>query len=435
MEKNIAIAVNADRELAWYRGNSVRYLVLDVSGREMEKSASEKKDPLNLALVIDRSGSMHGRPIRAAKRAAAGVVEMLGKDDLLTVVCFDNEVNTIVKSLVMDSAGRAEAQMAITEIDSGGMTNLEAGWLRGAEHLAENMEGNGMFRNHIVLLSDGMANEGETDPEVLGGYANGLQARGIVSTTVGIGDGYSPEILQAIAENGGGRMHDAEHPEEIVEVVTAELGELSQVVADNLRLDIQMPEGAKCKWLSSRSLNREEGNKYSCLLGSLVSKGKRQVVLQVTLPAGGKGEKLEFHCTASWSSEGETDSCKAVADIKLVKGKENNAQRRNNPCSLIVAAVWQSQLIRKITRINVRRSYDRLGEIQNGEFRYFERYCRDLTGGRQMIDGIEHLLRRARRPMRERSRKEMTLAAYKVQSHERDYRRKKRGSWDSFIED
>lgn len=435
MEKNIDITVRADRKLAWYRGDSVRYLVLDIVGRETEESGSEKREPLNLALVIDRSGSMHGAPVQAAKKAAAGVVEMLGKEDLLTVVCFDNEVDTIIKSLAMDDAGKAEAQKAIRRIRSKGMTDLEAGWLRGAEYLAENMELSESFRNNIVLLSDGMANRGETDPEVLGEYANGLQARGILSTTVGIGDNYSPEILQAIAENGGGRMHDAEHPAEIVEVVTAELGELSQVIADNLRVDVQVPPDTGCKLLSSRQLNRESENGYSCLLGTLASRGSRQIVFQVTLPAGHDGDEQAFHCTASWSRESGTDSCKASASIKLVRGRKNNGQQRDVDCSLIVAAVWQSQLIRKITRINFNRNYERLRDIQAGEFRYFEKYCHGLPGAETMIEGVERLLRRAHRPMRERSRKEMTLAAYKAQSCERDYRTNERGSWDSFIDD
>ncbi len=435
MEKNIDIAVRADRKLAWYRGDSVRYLVLDVVGRKIEEFGSEKREPLNLALVIDKSGSMHGAPIQAARKAAAGVVGMLGEEDLLTVVCFDNEVDTIVKSLAMDDAGKAEAQKFIKRIRSNGMTDLEAGWLRGAEHLAENMVLSGSFRNHIVLLSDGMANRGEKDPEVLGEYAQGLQARGILSTTVGIGDNYSPEILQVIAENGGGRMHDAEHPAEIVEVVTAELGELSQVIADNLRLDIQVPLNTGCKLLSSRQLVRESERGYSCLLGTLASKGSRQIVFQVTLPAGNDGDELAFQCTASWSQEGMTDSCETSTRIKLVRGRANNGQQRDAECSLIVAAIWQSQLIRKITRINFRRNYDRLRDLHAGEFRYFKKYCHGLSGGETMIEGVERLLRRAHRPMRERSRKEMTLAAYKLQSCERDYRSSARGSWDSFIDD
>jgi Ca-activated chloride channel family protein len=433
--KNIDIAVRTDRKLAWYHGDSVRYIVLDMVGRTIEDAGSKQRQPLNLALVIDRSGSMHGQPIQAAKQAAAGVVEMLGKEDLLTVICFDSRVDTIVQSPAMDEAGRAEALGLIAQIRPGGTTNLEAGWLRGAECIAEKMAQKNAMRNHVVLLSDGMANQGETDPEVLGGYAQGLQARGILSTTVGIGDGYSPEILQAIAENGGGRMHDAEHPDEIVEVVTAELGELSQVIADNLQLEIKVPEGTQCKQLSARQLHRNSNTSYSCLLGNMLSGGKGQVVLRLTLPGGNKNTELDVRCKLSWLSDGKKDSCKETATFTLVKGKKNNSQQRDEPTSLIVASIWQSRLIRKITRINIRCDYDRLQELQQGEFRYFEKYCRDLPDGRNMIHAVDRLLRRANRPMLERSRKEMTLAAYKVQACEPDYRKNTRMCWDSYIDD
>ncbi len=435
MKKNIDIRVRTDRQLAWHRGGSVRYLVVDLVGKEIEDESSDDRQPLNLALVIDRSGSMHGRPIEAAKEAAAGVIEMLTEKDLLTVVCFDNTVNTIVQSLKMDNSGRAEARQCIEGVHPGGMTDLEAGWLRGAECVAENMQGNTTYRNHIVLLSDGMANEGETSPEILGEYAGGLQARGIISSTVGIGDNYSPEILQAIAENGGGRMHDAEHPREIVEVVTAELGEISKVIADNLRLDIQVPADSHIKNISSISLTTEGNNGYSCLLGTLAAKRSRQVVFQVDLPSGNKGEELYFQFTASWSHEGKTDSCETRAVVQLAYGEENNAQRRDIDASLTVAAVWQAQFVRKITEINSRRDYRELENLQANEFLYFQKYCRELPNGREMVSRVERLLLRARRPLHERSRKEMSLAAYKMQSCEADFRSNKRASWDSFIDD
>lgn len=435
MKKNIDIKVRTDRQLAWHRGGSVRYLVVDLIGKETENERSDERQPLNLALVIDRSGSMHGRPIEAAKEAATGVIEMLTEKDLLTVVCFDNTVNTIVRSLPMEKSGRKEARQNIEPIQPGGTTDLEAGWLRGAECVAENMQGNTTYRNHIVLLSDGMANEGETSPEILGEYAGGLQARGIISSTVGIGDNYSPEILQAIAENGGGRMHDAEHPREIVEVVTAELGEISKVIADNLRLDIQVPIDSTIKIVSSISLHTEGDNGYSCLLGNLAARRSRQVVFQVDLPNGRQGDELYFQFTASWLYEGKTDACDTHTVIQLVHGKENNAQQRDIDASLTVAAVWQAQLVRKVTEINSRRDYQELKNLQANEFHYFQKYCRELPNGMEMISRVERLLVRARRPLHERSRKEMTLAAYKMQSCEADFRSSKRASWDSYIDD
>jgi Ca-activated chloride channel family protein len=433
--KKIDLTVRTDRKLAWYRGGSVRYLVADIAARELETAADPERRPLNLALVIDRSGSMGGRPIEAARQAAAGVAETLGPEDLLTLVCFNNNVQTVLRARPMDRAGRADAQAAIAAIHVGGTTDLEAGWLRGAECVAENMEATAGYRNHVVLLSDGMANRGETDPGVLGKYARGLQERGIVSTTVGIGDGYSPEILQAIAENGGGRMHDAEHPSEIVEVVTAELGELSRIVADNVRLRLRLPRGVHCKLLSFHELSLDEPGRVSCLVGNLVAGAARQMVFQITLPGGDKGSELPVECILEWSEDEERHHCADSAVFTLAKGKKNNTQARDEACSLVVAVNWQSRLIRLITRRNVRADYNRLQELEQGEFRYYKKFCRSLPGGEEMIEQVARLLRRARRPIQERQRKEMTLAAYKVQASEPDYRAASRPAWDTFLDD
>ncbi len=230
-------------------------------------------------------------------------------------------------------------------------------------------------------------------------------------------------------------MHDAEHPREIVEVVSAELGELAKVIADNLRLDIQIPVDSDIKILSSISLQPEGDNGYSCLLGTLAAGRSRQLVFQVDLPSGNKGDELYFQFTASWSYEGQSDSCNTQTAIQLVQGKENNTQPRNRDTSLTVAAIWQAQLVRKITEINSRRDYRKLEHLHANEFRYFQKYCHDLPNGREMVSRVERLLLRARRPLQERSRKEMTLAAYKMQSCETDYRTDQRASWDSFIDD
>jgi len=435
MKKNVDIKVSADRQFAWHQGGSVRFLVVDVIGTAQENEGSENRLPLNLALVIDRSGSMNGQPIEAAKEAAKGVIEMMTDDDLLTVVCFNNRVRTIVGSLVMDKQGREEAKNRIATIHPGGTTDLEAGWLTGAEHVAENMQVGSNFRNYVVLLSDGHANQGETNPDILGEYASGLQSRGIISTTVGIGDGYSPEILQAIAENGGGRMHDAEYPDEIVEVVTAELDEISHVIADNLKLDIRIPDSCQVDILSSLSLRKKGHRDYSCLLGALGSNRSRQFIFKAKLPSGEQGEELKFSFTVSWSYEGKDESIASHAVIRLVSGKENSAQQRDMETSKSVAAIWQAKLIRKITEINVRRDYQLLQELQENEFHYFRKYCLELPWGPDMVSKVERLLRRARRPMRERSRKEMTLAAYKQSACEPDYRSNPRGSWDSYLDD
>ena len=126
----------------------------------------------------------------------------------------------------MDRAGKRRADSILSGVHSGGMTCLSGGWLRGAETVALLREGTEGHRSQVILLSDGHANEGILDPEELARHASELRERGVYTTCVGIGDGYSPEQLAVLSEHGGGLLHRAERPHEIIEVLLGELGEL-----------------------------------------------------------------------------------------------------------------------------------------------------------------------------------------------------------------
>jgi Ca-activated chloride channel family protein len=161
-------------------------------------------------VVIDASGSMDGRPLACAVEAAHGVVQHLSYADRLSIVSFASETQVHLASTVMDAAGRDRAQAALACISARDCTDLGAGWLLGAECVARDMAERSGCQNRVLLLSDGHANSGITDPEVLAEHARELRLRGLFTSTIGIGDGYSPEQIQTIANHGGGRMHDAE---------------------------------------------------------------------------------------------------------------------------------------------------------------------------------------------------------------------------------
>ena len=428
--------VNArvDRALTWYRGGSYRYMVVDIEAPDIESERNESRKPLNLALVIDRSGSMAGHPLDAAKEAAIGVANGLTEDDTLSVVCFDDETSVILNSVRMDAVGRDLAEHEIDRIRSGGTTDLSSGWLEGAELVAEVMNADSSFRNQVVVLSDGHANRGETNPSVLAEYASGLQARGIITSTVGIGDGYSPEVLQAIAENGGGRMHDAEYPHEIIEVVMAELNEITGTYSDQLNLEIYVPDDVELKCLSNYPA-QEKGNGYiNYQLGSINKRAVKQVVFQIKSPRGEIDELMDFRVSVNWLHDEVPEAIMTHVLLTQVSGRANDAQPRDIETSLVVARTWQARIMRSITDANIHHDIQRLRDIEKNEFRYFKRYCHGLPGGEEMIRPLGRLLRRARRPMVERSRKEVTLAAYHMQKGESDKRFKLRDDWTSFIE-
>ena len=288
-----------DRDLVWHRGGSVRYLLAEINTPPAPEKETRRRRGVNLSLVIDASSSMDGDRLKAAKQAAIGVIERLSEQDCLSVVSFADDVQTHMEATSMDSDGRSKAIAEVAELFTRGCTNLADGWLAGAEHVAAQIESRDGAHNHVVLLSDGHANRGITDERELARIATDICARGVTTSTVGIGNDYSPRQLQAISEAGGGRMHDAETIDEIIEVVVGELGELGRVVAEQVELELRIPLEVETEVIGS-SYAKIESERVVCSLGSLLGSTNRQIAFKITAPQATIGEQLEFEADFRW---------------------------------------------------------------------------------------------------------------------------------------
>ncbi len=177
-------------------------------------------------VVLDRSGSMGGERLEAAKQALVRLVDRLDSGDRFGVVAFDDEVRVVVPA--GDLQDKHAARLNIADVHTGGMTNLSGGLLRGLQE-ARRVAGDG--GSTLLLLSDGHANAGEIDPAKLASVAASARDHGITTSTVGIGMGYDEVLLSDLARGGQGNHVFAEHGDGAAAAVAGEIeGLLSKTV-------------------------------------------------------------------------------------------------------------------------------------------------------------------------------------------------------------
>lgn len=196
---------------------------------------SKNRTPINISLVLDRSGSMAGPKLAAAREAAKFLVRRLGMEDVVSVVAFDDGVLTIAEP----STGAEQATLTaqIDRIADGGSTNLSGGWLRGRELVARAKRDGAV--NRVLLLTDGQANAGITDPALLCGLASGAKSEGITTSTIGFGEGYDEVLLRRMADAGGGNTWYIERPDQAAGVFEEEIEGLLSLAAQNVAVEIR----------------------------------------------------------------------------------------------------------------------------------------------------------------------------------------------------
>ena len=210
-----------------------------VQAPDVDPSRSRKRLGLNLALVLDRSGSMEGRPLEEAKRSAAMVVRRLRPTDRAAIVVYDQRIGVLVPST--EIGDRERFLRAIASIRSGGQTDLHGGWLAGAGEAARHVAPDVLSR--VLLLSDGQANHGLLDGREIARQVTELAGAGVSTSTYGLGNGFNEDLMAAIAHFGRGLAHYGETADDLREPFETELDLLDAICARNLVLRVYPSPG------------------------------------------------------------------------------------------------------------------------------------------------------------------------------------------------
>lgn len=181
-------------------------------------ASTDARPPSTLQVVLDRSGSMSGDRLDGAKAALINLITRLDGADNFGLVAFDDQTQVVVPAGPL--ANKDAAKRAIAALDAGGTTDLSGGYLRG---LQEAQRVAGPTGATLLLISDGRANAGVTDPDTLAGVAADAHKRNVTTSSLGFGLGYDEKIMSALARGGAGNELFAEEPDTAVTLIAAEV--------------------------------------------------------------------------------------------------------------------------------------------------------------------------------------------------------------------
>lgn len=424
------LSFGPDRAIAWKAGDSVRYLVAEISATGTLLADAEPA-PLNLALALDVSGSMGGQKLEAARATAMAVVDALTPRDRLSLITFESSVSLLIDARHMDAAGRRVAKNAIARLEPMGSTALFGGWDLAAGRVAAAMEAEPRASHRVLLLTDGQANVGLSDAASLSHFAAEAQRGGIVTSAVGIGADYDEALLAAMVEAGGGRLHDAGDAAEIHEVVIGELREGRSALVERAVCTVTLPpEIARAEVVGPWRASMRDG-RLEVVVGSLRAEQSKRVVIRAfcrAAPAGATAELTAAITAFLPDGSEELRSSTESAVLTFADGATNDAQTRHEGRSLAALAAWQGAAIRDALQLNRAGRFEEAAHGLQREIALISRYARGLRGARDLLRELELLYEQVSGQMDDRLVKEVYVARAKSGRGEADFRERPRES-------
>mmetsp|Transcript_26767 Transcript_26767/g.37279 ORF Transcript_26767/g.37279 Transcript_26767/m.37279 type:complete len:490 (+) Transcript_26767:145-1614(+) len=241
-EKGVQIRVQPSNSFAVRGIKNDLSVSFEVRTGEIDKD-TPRRNPINLAIVLDKSGSMSGDKIQNSIQAILKTLDYLDERDRVHLVAYDSSVQIVFedKNAIEDSS---LLKRLVSSISPGTATNLWGGMEKAAKLLKKyNKEG---YENRVMLFSDGLVNSGETNSERIISNVGRvfLEELNAKVSSFGIGVGFNEFLMKEISLIGQGKYFFIENSVALPQFVEHSLDVLAQPLLYDVKLRILGMNGA-----------------------------------------------------------------------------------------------------------------------------------------------------------------------------------------------
>ncbi|MGH7900018.1 MAG: vWA domain-containing protein [Candidatus Binatia bacterium] len=270
--------------------------------------------PTDLVIVLDRSGSMAGEKIERARAATTELIRSLGGEDRFGLVTYSNDAAVALPLTVVDERSRAAWTAAVAEIHPDGGTNMSSGLDVGLEMIDQSRTASRVPR--LILISDGLANQGDSSPEGLTRRASRAAHGEYMLSTVGVGADFNEYLMSALADAGTGNYYYLRDAGDLAEVFAREFDAARTTVASALTVAIEPGSGVRVVDAAGYPLERT-GTRTVFRPGALFAGQNRRVWVTLEVPRHEVGEHDLGRFSVSYG-EGARRATLAFAEVPRV---------------------------------------------------------------------------------------------------------------------
>jgi Ca-activated chloride channel family protein len=353
----------------------------------------------DLVIVLDRSGSMEGEKLNDARQAVIGLLDQVSPEDRLALVTYSNAVQTQSGLVLMDDANRRQLTSAVAQVYAGGGTNLGGGLKRGIDLLMRAPSSE--RQRKLILISDGLANHGITDPIALGRMASAAVEHRFSISTVGVGLDFNETLMTAIADQGAGHYHFLENPQTFARVFETELQATRHVAVADVTIRIPMESGVRLVGAGGYPIHHK---KDTAVIhpGNLLSGQSRTLFLTFQVPTDVQREIALGQIQVTYQHDGRpytvkasrpmtvacvTDPAAVMASIKKVSWADQVVQEEFSRLKEAVAAdIRDGDKARAQSRIQAYKNRQEAINTVVGSGKVAKNLTTDLPALRQRVE-------------------------------------------------